>query len=78
MAEEIFLRYTEKKRKKEKERNLWNNIVCRFSNRVFIVFIKFNSSLLYFVYIIKLRQDIFPSNCEKKKLEKVEGMRGGF
>lgn len=48
MAEEIFFQgITKKRKKKEIERKLWNNIVCRFSKYVFIVLIKFNSSLLY-------------------------------
>lgn len=33
----IFLRNN--KKKKEKERKLWNNIVCRFSKRVFIFYL---------------------------------------
>lgn len=49
MAEEIFFQgITKKRKKKEIERKLWNNIVCRFSKYIFIVLIKFNSSLLYF------------------------------
>lgn len=46
MAEEIFFQgITKKRKKKEIERKLWNNIVCRFSKYVFIVLIKFNSSI---------------------------------
>lgn len=37
------------KKKKEKERKLWNNIVCRFSKRVFIFYLV--HKMFFFSYI---------------------------